>query len=310
MEPVRDGLLGNAPVLVTGAAGHIGSVGRTIVELLRADRIPVRAFVRREDERSLALARLGAEIVVGDLLELGDLHRAIEGCRRAYFGMSISAGYLEATVNFAAVARHHTVDAVVNISQMTVSQMNINETTSSPQQKQHWLGEQVLNWSGLPVVHVRPTVFLDGFFLRIAARGIATGNVLSLPFGKGKTSPIAGEDVGKAIAAILKNPEPHLGKIYNLTGPQTQDMTEVAASYGRALGRPIMYEDVPLDRWRAGLAELNVPEHVLRHLITMAILHQLNRYDRMTDDFEKLTNGRPLSVEAFVRRHANMFAGQ
>jgi thiosulfate/3-mercaptopyruvate sulfurtransferase len=277
---------------------------------LRTDRVPVRALVRREDERSLALARLGAEVVVGDLLELEDIHRAIEGCRRAYFGMSVSAGYLETTVNFAALAKHHMVEAVVNISQMTVSQMSISGTTSSPQQKQHWLGEQVLNWSNLPVVHVRPTVFLDGFFLRIVARGIATRNVLSLPFGKGKTSPIAGEDVGKAIAAILKNPKPHLGKIYNLAGAQAQDMTEVAAAYGRALGRTITYEDVPLEKWRAGLAELNQPEHLVRHLTTMAVLHQQNRYDRLIGDFEKLTGSRPVSVEAFVRRHSNMFAAQ
>jgi len=43
--------------------------------------------------------------------------------------------------------------------------MSITETTSKPQQKLHWLAEQALNWSGLPVVHVRPTVLLEGFFL-------------------------------------------------------------------------------------------------------------------------------------------------
>jgi uncharacterized protein YbjT (DUF2867 family) len=41
--------------------------------------------------------------------------------------------------------------------------MSITETTPSPQHKLHWLAEQALNWSGLPVVHVRPTVFLEGF---------------------------------------------------------------------------------------------------------------------------------------------------
>jgi uncharacterized protein YbjT (DUF2867 family) len=41
----------------------------------------------------------------------------------------------------------------------------IIKTTESPQHKLHWLAEQALSWSGLPVVTVRPTVFLEGFFL-------------------------------------------------------------------------------------------------------------------------------------------------
>ena len=93
----------------------------------------VRALVRREDERADALRRLGAEVVQGDLTDLASMHRAIEGCARIYFGMSVSAVYLEATVNTAAVARHHGVEAFVNMSQMTVTQMSITETTESPQ---------------------------------------------------------------------------------------------------------------------------------------------------------------------------------
>jgi hypothetical protein len=38
---------------------------------------------------------------------------------------------------------------------MTVSQMSLTEMTDSPQQQQTSLAEQVLNWSGLPGVHVR-----------------------------------------------------------------------------------------------------------------------------------------------------------
>src|SRR3989441_1070678 len=106
----------------------------------------------------------GAEVVVGDLLEPADVYRVVSGCRRVYFGMSVSAGYLEATVTMAAVAREVGVDALVNMSQMTVSQMSIQKTTPSRQQRQHWLSEQALAWSGLPVVTIRPTMFLESFF--------------------------------------------------------------------------------------------------------------------------------------------------
>lgn len=160
------------PILVTGAAGDIGAIGRNLTAMLIAKGHKVRALVRREDERAQSLRDLGDEVVSGDLTDLASMHRAIEGCKRIYFGMSVSAAYLEATVNTAAVARHHGVEAFVNMSQMTVMQMSINETTDSPQHKLHWLAEQALAWSGLPVVTVRPTVFLEGFFLRLAAAGV------------------------------------------------------------------------------------------------------------------------------------------
>ena len=59
--------------------------------------------------------------------------------------MSVSDAYLTVTVNVAAVAKHYGMKAFINMSQMTVSQMSITETTPSPQQKLHWLAEQALN---------------------------------------------------------------------------------------------------------------------------------------------------------------------
>ena len=80
-------------MLVTGAAGDLGAIGRNLS-----------ALARRQDARAEALRRFGAEVVQGDLTDLSSLHRAIEGCARLYFGMSVSATHLEATVNTAAVA--------------------------------------------------------------------------------------------------------------------------------------------------------------------------------------------------------------
>src|SRR6188768_479807 len=121
----------SGPILVTGAAGQLGGVGRTVTGLLLERGIPVRAMVRREDDRAAALRAAGAEVVVGDLLEPADVFGAVSGCRRVYFGMSVSDGYLEATTTMAAVAKDVGVDALVNMSQMTVSEMNIHNTTPS-----------------------------------------------------------------------------------------------------------------------------------------------------------------------------------
>ena len=224
-----------SPILVTGAAGDIGAIGRHLNAMLLAKGHKVRALVRREDERAEGLRQLGAEVVQGDLTDLASMHRAVEGCRRIYFGMSVSAAYLEATVNVAAVARHHGVEAFVNMSQMTVTQMSIIETTDSPQHKLHWLAEQALAWSGLPVITLRPTVFLESFFLRLAAAGVRDHDELALPLGGSRTSPISAVDVARAVSVILDDPAHHVGRVYNLTGFESADLEHFAGYSPRRL---------------------------------------------------------------------------
>jgi uncharacterized protein YbjT (DUF2867 family) len=193
------------------------------------------------------------------------------------------------------------------MSQMTVSQMSITETTASPQHKLHWLAEQALNWSGLPVVHVRSTVFLEGFFLLFTADSIRETNQIRLPFGDGKTSPVGAEDVARVIATLLANPQPHIGKTYHLTGPQSENMHFYAEEYSKALGRTITYQDIPVAPWRDGLVQRGLPIHLVNHLATMADLHRAGCYDRMSSDILTLTGQGPLSVQEFVRKHAAEF---
>src|SRR5215475_10031809 len=68
--------------LITGATGKTGS-GTVDLLLKRGHR--VRAMVHREDERSQALARAGAEIAVADLHDLDAVTAAVQGVSGAYF---------------------------------------------------------------------------------------------------------------------------------------------------------------------------------------------------------------------------------
>ena len=292
---------------MTGAAGAIGSIGRNLTEMLLAKGHKVRALVRREDARAEALRQLGAEVIQGDLTDLMAMHQAIQGCARVYFGMSVSAEYLTATVNTAAVARHHGVEVFVNMSQMTVTQMSITESTDSPQHKLHWLAEQALSWSGLPVVTVRPTVFLEGFFRLFAAPSVRENDELALPMGGGKTSPISAVDVARSVSVVLEDPTPHIGQIYNLTGFKSADLEHYARVFSEALGRTIRYRDVPLAAWSEKLLRAGVPAHVVKHLSVMTELNKQGRYDRMTDDMLRLTGQMPISMYDFVKLHAAEF---
>ncbi len=298
------------PILVTGAAGKVGAVGRLIVEQLRNRDLPVRAMVYRDDERAEALRAKGAEVVIGDLTKPNDVVRVLQGCKRVYFGMSVSPPYLEATVIMGAAALElGNLEVLVNMSQMSVSEMSLTKMTESPQQRLHWLAEQTLNWSGLPVVHVRPTVFLDNFFFSSwAAESIAKDGTLRLPFGKGRTSPIAAEDVARVVAAILESPSQHIGKVHELTGAKSRDMTEMAKEYSEALGRKVTYVDEPNEKWvKERLETGGLPEHVKHHIGTMARLHADGRYDRFTDTVEKLTGTPAMTLKEFIANRSEIF---
>ena len=155
--------------------------------------------------------------------------------------------------------------------------------------------------------HVRPTVFLEGFFLLFAAASVRDADELALPMGAGKTSPVSSLDVARAVAAILEHPAAHIGRIYNLTGPESVDLDHYARVFSEALGRTIRYRDAPAAEFSEKLKQAGLPEHVARHLTVMTELHKEQRYDRISGDYLELTGERPTSMGDFVKRHAAAF---
>jgi hypothetical protein len=57
-----------------------------------------------------------------------------------------------------------------------------------------------------------------------------------------------------SIGQVLRhvNPQPHIGKIYELTGPQSENMNFFAQEYSKALGRTITFQDIRLGRGGSG----------------------------------------------------------
>ena len=297
--------------LITGAGGGIGGVSRQVIEQLRMRGYRVRALVHHDDERAAPLRELGAEVVVGDLTEPGDVVSAMTGADRMFFSMGVSADYLRATAVICdAALEYDHLEVIVNMSQMTVSQMTLTSVGESHQHRLHYLAEHVMNWSGVPVVHVRPTAFLDNpIFTWLAAPSLRERNLLVLPFGTGRTSPIATSDVARTVTAVLVDPVHRIGDIYELTGPARLDIDGLAAEYALGLGRPIRGTDIAHDVWvEEVLKPLGLPAHVEQHLATMALLHRAGRYDRATDDVEKITGQPATTVGHYVAEHPEMFS--
>ena len=241
----------DAPILVTGAAGRLGGVGGEIVEILRSRDLPVRALVRTDDDRAEALRATGAEVVIGDLTRAADVARALEGCRRMYFGMSVSAPYLETTVTAAAVARARSdLEVFVNISQLTVSQMSLTAMTDSPPASAALAGR-----AGAELVRLargaRPGDGLPPALLLLAMGRRIDREGRHDPPAVRRREDVAGRHPGCGGSRRGRpgTPGSHLGKVIELTGPRSEDMRAVAAEYSEALGRTITYVDVPFDEW-------------------------------------------------------------
>jgi len=296
--------------LITGAAWASGRISDSVVERLRSKGEPVRVMVNHDDGRANRFRELGAEVVIADLTSPVDVVKAMRDVTRVFFNNHFSFDYLQEVAIVCAAARElGGLEMLVNLSQMTVSQMTVTSSEESRQQRLLWLAEQIMNWSGLPVVHVRPTVLLDNpLFTVLAKRSVRERALLALPFGTGLPSPIAAEDVARVVAALLLAP-PQPGQVYGLTGPQVHDTHGLAEQYSRALGRTIRAEDIPYDDWlRRYLRNSGQSDLVQQHLATVARLHRENRYERWTHDVEKVTGQPPQTVEQYVAAHPEGFA--
>jgi uncharacterized protein YbjT (DUF2867 family) len=296
--------------LITGAGGGVAGMSPRVVARLLSRGETVRAMVHHDDSRADALRSQGAEVITGDLTDPVDVFAAMSGVTRMFFNMSVSPDYLQATAVVCVAAEElGSLEVLVNMSQMTVSQMTATSTEESKQQRLHWLAEHVIDWSGVPAVHIRPTVLLENpLFAVLAARSIRETGHLSLPFGSGRTSPVASDDVADVVAVVLSAPADHLGAVYELTGPATLDVDELADEYAQALGRTVTAVRPSYDDWLNELNEVGLPAHVQQHIATMARLHGEDRYNRSTHTVEDITGHPAQTVRQYVEEHRDLFS--
>jgi hypothetical protein len=82
--------------------GATGDTGQAAVKESLTLVLDVRAMVHSKDDCASALEKLGAEIVLGDLLEINTIRAAMEGLDAAYFCWPVEPGLIHATVKFRA----------------------------------------------------------------------------------------------------------------------------------------------------------------------------------------------------------------
>lgn len=283
-------------ILVTTANGD---TGRPMVEYLLKSGLQVRAMVRTDDARAQRLRESGAEVVVGDLLTFRDVRAALHGVQRAYFNFPVGEGLVEAAVMFAQAAKEEHLELIVNMSHIQSRPQARSKATQN-----HWLAEQIFEWSGIPTTNLRVTFFME--WLTYIAHLIRNGRYV-MPFdADSRFAPIAGRDIAATAATILANPEGHGGRTYTLTGPVEYSHQELAAEVSRVLAKDLPFEHVSVPTF---LSLLGIPDDTakLRHFEAVAIDQQEGRLAGVTDAASTIIGRNLSTVEDFINENRSLF---
>lgn len=225
-------------ILVTGATGKTGSV--VVTELLKGG-YPVRAQVRRLDDRSAHLQRQGAEIVVSDISDVERIADALKDVQRAYYCPPYDPYMIQGAAAFAVAAKDARLEQIVGLTQWLASPSHPSLMT-----RQTWLADQLFSMTpGVAHTRINPGFFADAYLAMI---GLAA-HLGTFPwfYGDSRNAPPSNEDIARVAAAVLMDPDRHAGKSYRPTGPELLGGQEMAQAIGRAVGRPVKL--VPTPAW-------------------------------------------------------------
>jgi NAD(P)H dehydrogenase (quinone) len=288
-------------VLITGATGATG--GNAIKQLLEL-KVPIRALVHKLDERSERLGAQGVEIVQGDLSDFEAVNEALQGITSAYFVFPVRVpGVLETTAVFAQAAIEQGLGAIVNMSQISARRI-----AKSHAAQNHWIAERLLDRSGIPVTHLRPTFFAE--WLMYVSESIREKDSFPLPFADARYAPIAAEDQGRVIAAILNNPAEHAGKTYPLYGPKELSQYEIADILTQVLGRKITYVPVEIEAFSELWKEHGYSPYIRQHISAVAQDCRDGVFSGTNDLVEKLTGQKPMPMQDYIAKNKAAFVRQ
>jgi uncharacterized protein YbjT (DUF2867 family) len=162
--------------------------------------------------------------------------------------------------------------------------------------------ERALARAGAEWTVVRASWFAQNFSEGHLLEPLIDGGV-ALPAGDVPEPFVDAEDVADVAVAALTRAG-HEGRVYEVTGPRALTFAEAVAEIGRAAGRPLGYEVVPMDVYAAAMAEEGVPDGLIglmRYLFTEVLD---GRNAEPADGVERALGRSPRDFADFARTAA------
>jgi NAD(P)H dehydrogenase (quinone) len=284
-------------ILVTGATGKTGSV--VVSELLKAGS-PVRAMVRREDDRSARLKAQGAEIAIADMSDVERIAEALKDVQGAYYCPPLDPYMIQGAVAFAVAAKEARLEHIVGLTQWLSSSSHPSLMT-----RQHWLVDRLFSMTpGVAHTIVNPGFFADVYLVTI---GLAAQlGMFPWMYGKSRNAPPSNEDIARVAVAVLMNPARHAGKSYRPTGPQLLDAEDMAKAIGRAVGRSVRVVPTPTWLFMKAARMAGMPIDVMSNVRYYIDDHKRGAFELRapTTDVLDVTGRSPEDFETIARRYA------
>ncbi|MFI8263566.1 MULTISPECIES: SDR family oxidoreductase [unclassified Streptomyces] len=231
-------------ILVTGATGTIGN---TVIRHLPAG-LAVRVMSREPARVTGASAT--AEIVRGDYGDPPSLARALDGVRTA---LLVTSRVGDDDERFVRAARSAGVRHVVKLSAAAVEDAGAQDLITRWQRA----NEELLRGSGMRWTLLRPRAFMSNTLSW--APSIRSDDVVRALYGASANACVDPRDVAQVAVRALTE-EGHAGRSYTLTGPEAISAAEQTAHLSELLGRPLRFEELPLERARAAMCRRHPSE--------------------------------------------------
>jgi NAD(P)H dehydrogenase (quinone) len=165
--------------------------------------------------------------------------------------------------------------------------------------RDHWATEQHIRVCGLPWTFLRGSPFHEVVHWLIGDDGAIRG-----PGGEGRFSPVARDDLADVVAAVLAAPEQHEGMSYEVTGPETVSLADVAAEFTRVTGRAIRYiTETPQQAWASRRAS-GTPDWLIAGWVGTYLGIAAHELDVVTDVVPQLTGHPGLSLRRYLENHS------
>jgi uncharacterized protein YbjT (DUF2867 family) len=162
--------------------------------------------------------------------------------------------------------------------------------------------EEIVMNAGIDWTIVRAAWFNQNFSEGYLLDPLLAGHV-ALPAGSVVEPFVDAEDIADVAVAALTE-EGHAGQLYELTGPRLLTFAEAVGEIAEATGRPIQYQQVSMEEYKAMLVEYEIPEDfvwLVTYLFT-EVLDGRNTY--LTDGVERALGRAPRDFSEYVKRTA------
>ena len=159
--------------------------------------------------------------------------------------------------------------------------------------------ERIVLECGIPATVVRASWFSQNFSEGAFAQMVLAGRI-TLPAGDVREPFVDVDDIAEVVVAALTE-EGHAGEIYEVTGPRALTFAEVTAELSKALGRDIVYEQVPHDAFVQGAKDSGAPKEVVWMLDYLFATVLDGRNETTTDGIERALGRKPKDFADYAR---------